>query len=295
MKLLLTLNAAEVADSESLDVYSEYSRVLAALSWFDFGIVLPLAVFGVWQSRAAWKRLALLYAVLLVLMLSVAAFFVLARYRYPAVPVALLFAACGVSTIVPLRRDTVRGTVPGLVLGALAAVVAHLPLPSVYRDTTLFNVGLGYLKTDRPAEAVSWLEQAVQRQPDDAAAFFALGVAYDRVGQSQQAVDALSASVRQRPDDWEARNALGLALQGRGRNDEALPHLLEACASARCGRGVRPWGRRCRSSVSMPARLRRFDDRCSWVRTIRPRATILRSPCKRRAIPARRFASSAPS
>jgi tetratricopeptide (TPR) repeat protein/4-amino-4-deoxy-L-arabinose transferase-like glycosyltransferase len=228
VKLLLTLNRAEVSDTESLDVYSEYSRLLAGLSWFDFGLVLPLAVFGIWQSRANWKRLTLLYALLLVLMLSVAAFFVLGRYRYPAVPVALLFAASGIFSIAQLRRDSVRHAIPGFLLATVAAVVAHVPLPSAYRDTTLFNVGLGYLKTDRPAEAIPWLQQAVQRARDDASAYFALGVAYDRVGQPQQAVEALRASVRQRPDDWETQNALGVALQGTGNHEQALPYLLEA-------------------------------------------------------------------
>jgi hypothetical protein len=113
VKLLLTLNAGEVADTESLDVYAEHSRLLRALSWFDFGLVLPLAVFGIWQGRADWRRLSLLYAVLLVLLLSVAAFFVRARYRYPAVFVALLFAACGISVLVLLTRDRLEHAVSG--------------------------------------------------------------------------------------------------------------------------------------------------------------------------------------
>jgi Flp pilus assembly protein TadD/4-amino-4-deoxy-L-arabinose transferase-like glycosyltransferase len=237
VKLLLTLNAAEVADTESLDVYAEYSRVLRALSWFDFGLVLPLAVFGIWQSRADWKRLSLLYAILLLLLLSVAVFFVLARYRYPAVAVAMLFAACGVSALAELRWAGLRTAVPGLLLAAVAVLFTHLSLPAIYRDTTLFNVGLGYLKTDKAAEAIPWLQQAVQRAPDDGAAYFALGEAHTRTGQFQQSVDALRNAVRLNPADAEARDALagslnnlGTALSARDETSRAITAFRESLA-----------------------------------------------------------------
>lgn len=221
VKLLLTLNAAEVADTESLDVYAEYSRLLRALTWFDFGLVLPLAVFGIWQSRGGWKRLSLLYAVLLVLLLSVAAFFVLARYRYPAVPVAMLFAAYGISSLAELRRGGLRRAMTGLVLAAAAALITRVSLPAIYRDTTLFNVGLAYLKTDQPAEAIRWLQQAVQRAPEDAAAHFAMGVTYNRTGQFADAVEALRRAVRLNPNDAEAKEALAGSLNNLGMSRSA--------------------------------------------------------------------------
>jgi tetratricopeptide (TPR) repeat protein len=237
VKLLLTINAAEVADTESLDVYAEHSRLLRALSWFDFGLVIPLAVFGIWQSRAEWKRLALLYAMLLVLLLSVAAFFVLARYRYPAVPLAMLFAAAGISSLLSPKPGFLAKAGPGVLLAAIALFLAHVPLPSTHRDTTLFNVGLGYLKTDKPAEAIQWLQQAVQREPDDAAAYFALGDACSRTGQFEQSADALRNAVRLNPADAEARNALaaslnnlGTSLSAAGEHDRAIAAFRESLA-----------------------------------------------------------------
>nr|AGD93292.1 hypothetical protein orf514 [uncultured bacterium]AGD93321.1 hypothetical protein orf514 [uncultured bacterium] len=245
-KLLLTLNAAEVADTESLDVYAEHSRVLRALVWFDFGLLLPLAVFGIWQTRAAWRRLTLLYAVLLVLLLSVAAFFVLARYRYPAVPVAMLFAAGGISALVeivrrarPVRRPLVQA-IPGLILALAAAIVAHLPLPAVYRDTTFFNVGLGYLKSDKPSEAISWLRQAVQRDADDGAAHFALGVAYSRTGEFDDAAAALRTALRLNPDDAETREALAGSLTNLGTSWSANGASGRAIAAFRESLSLRP-------------------------------------------------------
>lgn len=202
---------------------------------------VPLAVFGIWHSCAHWKRLALLYAVLLLLLLSVAAFFVLARYRYPAVPVAMLFAACGLSALAEFRRPATPKSAfwskaaPGVVLAVVAVFVTPLSLPAIYRDTTLFNVGLGYLKSDRPSDAIPWLQQAVQRAPDDAAAYFALGVTDHRTGQFVEAVDALRSAVRLNPNDPEAREALagsltnfGMSRSAAGDTERALSAFLES-------------------------------------------------------------------
>src|SRR6185295_11589113 len=97
-KLLLNLSATEAVDTESIEVYAEYSRLLRVFFWLHFGVILPLGVFGVWQTRSDWRRLAILYAMLLGLALAVALFYVLARYRYPMVPLVLLFAAAAVSS-----------------------------------------------------------------------------------------------------------------------------------------------------------------------------------------------------
>ena len=58
-KFLFALNATDVADSESLSVYAERSTLLWSLSWLNFGLLLPLAVFGAWYTRANWRSVAI--------------------------------------------------------------------------------------------------------------------------------------------------------------------------------------------------------------------------------------------
>ena len=229
-KLLLTLNAAEIADSESIEAYSRHSMLLRGLRWFGFGLVLPLSALGFWITRHDWRRLALLYGMAAGLALSVAVFFVLARYRYPMVPILLLFAAAGLAGVARLETSSLRRLGPGVALALAVAVVSRVPLapPPRPADTTLFNVGLGLLKSGRTAEAVPLLQRAVEAAPDDPAAHHALGVALTRVGDMSRAVEEFRASVRLGPTDFEAQSSLGLALKDAGHGAEALGPFAEA-------------------------------------------------------------------
>lgn len=92
-KAALTFNAAEIADTESLDVYAEWSSLLRALRPFDCGALFGLAAFGVALTARHWRRLWFLYAIGTTYALSVVVFYVFARYRFPLVPVLLVLAA----------------------------------------------------------------------------------------------------------------------------------------------------------------------------------------------------------
>jgi len=258
-KLLLTLNAQELVDTESVTAYAEDSRVIGGLLWFNFGIVLPLAAIGVSRSRARWRDLGILYAIALGFALSMALFYVVARYRHPLVPIVLLFAAAAVAAIPELfpgrpaaapemsrksrRQARVehgdapvdpasakarwRAWMPALAVGACVAVVANLPL-RLTEDATYLNVGTELLKAGRPADAVPFLQRAVAVSPDYARARLALGDALIRTSRPDEAIPYLEQALRLTPESGTAHNALGLALSKAGRPQDALAHLVEA-------------------------------------------------------------------
>src|SRR6185295_6848111 len=96
-KWFLTWNAVEMVDAESLRTHARQSPPLAVLGWLlDFGVICALATLGLWFSRRDWRRLWILYAMLIAFAAAVTLFYVFARYRYPLVPVAMLFAGAGV-------------------------------------------------------------------------------------------------------------------------------------------------------------------------------------------------------
>jgi Flp pilus assembly protein TadD len=258
-KALLTVNVAELPDTESIEAYAEYSRVLRGLLWLNFGVMLPLAAFGGWVFRAEWRRLLILYGMLASLALAVAVFYVVARYRHPLVPIVVLFAAAGLCGLWDMRpgavrpaataskrgsarrrairqqpapsRDFQRRWLPGLAGAGLVAIVANLQVVAV-RDQTYLNLGSLLAQSGRAADAIVLLSKAVSLDPGHAEPHFRLGLAYRDGGEPQAAIEELRAAVRLRPEHADAHAALGILLGGGNRSAEALPHFREAARLA---------------------------------------------------------------
>jgi len=68
------------------------SKILS-FPWFNFLIISPLSLVGVFLARKTWKRTWLLYGFVVVQMGLLLIFWVLARYRIVTVPVLSIFAA----------------------------------------------------------------------------------------------------------------------------------------------------------------------------------------------------------
>jgi 4-amino-4-deoxy-L-arabinose transferase-like glycosyltransferase len=110
-KIAMTVNEHEVADAESLYVYAAYSPVLGVVSsvW-HFGVLAPLAAMGMWFTRRRWRELWVLYAMIASMILAVAVFYVMARYRYPVAVLLMPFAGAGVIGVgEEVRRLKVEG------------------------------------------------------------------------------------------------------------------------------------------------------------------------------------------
>ena len=228
-KLLLLMNAGELVDSESMQEYARFSGLLGALQWLSFGLVLALAVLGAWITRRAWRSLAILYASGAGLALSVIAFYVMSRYRFPLVPVALLFAGAAVAAIPRIRVEW-RSWIPGALGAAGIAALSHLPMTQV-SNTTHANVGAELIRVGRSAEAIPVLQEAVRLEPGDATAHYDLGIAFEKTGGRHQAVEEFREAVRLKPDFGQALEALGsghlnlaAALQMKGQSRDAIPH-----------------------------------------------------------------------
>lgn len=226
-KLLLTFSAREIVDTESIEAYSDYSHTLGLLFWLSFGIILPLGVFGVWITRKEWRRLWILYAMLLGLALSVAIFYVVARYRFPIVPIVTLFAAAALSAFPTLRLDRWRRWAPGALLAIVAAIPSYLVMRTA-NDDTLLNVGQELIRTSRPGEAIPLLQKAVAASPSYAPLHFNLGVALNSTGNKDLALDEFDAAIQCRPEYFEAHSAMALTLREKGLGVGALQHFREA-------------------------------------------------------------------
>ena len=226
-KLLLTFNAREAVDTESIEAYSEYSIILRALGWINFGLIFSLAAVGAWFTRAHWRQLSLLYAMICGMALSVAIFYVVARYRYPLVPFIILFAAAALSFIPQLRTFPRRQLLGGVLVAIGAAILSYLPIRTLGDDTFL-NVGEELIRVNRPNEAIDVLKKFINASPNSADGHYNLGLALRQTGQSDEALNEFAGAIRLRANYFEAHVAMALTLEDKGMPDRALDEFRNA-------------------------------------------------------------------
>ncbi|MBX7167022.1 MAG: glycosyltransferase family 39 protein [Pirellulales bacterium] len=235
-KWLWTFNGHELIDSESLYTHARYSRVLGLLSpvW-HFGTLTPLALAGIWFTRRAYRRLAVLYLVILGMAAAVALFYVFARYRYPLAPALTLFAAAGGVTLVERVRSLqawpIWETATGVALGLLGLVFCNVPvdLPRFDDDAvTLFNVGTELSGQGRLDDAVKLWRAAMKEDRRIPEVYHHLGRAMLARGQLD-AAQQYFADGRQ-IDARQPMFPLNLALIAAQRGDETQARQLLVAA-----------------------------------------------------------------
>jgi len=231
-KFRLLWNAVELADTEDQYTYAEWSIPLLLTGYVGhFGLLVPLAVLGIWVTRESLERLWVLHAMLIVYAGSVIVFFVFARYRYPLVPLLVLFAAAGLSGLTRFVRSSPRPQL--VVVGALffgAALFCSLPAVSTdaMRAVTRTNIGTALAEQGRADEAMAFHEQAVAIRPDSARAQNDLGVALQNQGRIEEAIRHYRQAIELDPVQFKAHNNLGGALQTQGKIEEAIRHHRRA-------------------------------------------------------------------
>ena len=231
-KALLTWNAFEVPDTESYYLYAEWSVLLRMLgSVMHFGVLCPVAVMGMVLTWSRRRELWLLYLLILTVTISVAAFYVVARYRYPLVPFLALFAGAGLERAhAAFRTFQRRSIVPPLVAGFAAAVVVNWPInPELtLRAMAYQNLGTVLAQDGRLPEATAWFERAVAMEPDSAEVHLNLGMAYALQNRLVEAVEHYRAALALDPALIHAHYNLAVALESLGLPAEAAEQYRRA-------------------------------------------------------------------
>lgn len=205
------------------------SLLLRLLLWkhglaFPFGLVAPLALIGMallWShpaGRAPQVRLLLLFA--LAYMSSVVLFFVASRYRLPAVPLLLLFAACGARHCLGSARR----------LRALAAFLLLLALANLGTGSMDMGgeahqhywLGYAYEQKGMPANATREYQSALERLPDLEDALLRLAALYSDQQHWAEAIDLYQRFLGFHPEVVPIRFLLGNAYLSARRYPEAI-------------------------------------------------------------------------
>ena len=127
-KFLFFWNAYERANVENLYFHRRFPGVLH-MPLLTFGIIAPLGLLGIFLTRARWRRLWLLYGVVLAYLLTALLFYVLSRYRLPVVVSLVPFAGAAVVELASLARGR-RAAELALSLAALAVLAFFSNMPA---------------------------------------------------------------------------------------------------------------------------------------------------------------------
>lgn len=235
-KVRLLVSAYELPDAEDLYFYLRYTPFLASVEriW-NYGMLVPVAAAG---AVLAWRRkreIGVLVVLGATLALGVVAFYVFARYRYPLVPVLVLFAGAAlVEAWNAARSREVRRLVAASLAFATAWLASNLA-PPYSRDQmladSLGNAGVVQAQAGASERAVELLREAIALKPGSPELHGNLGLALLDARRADEAVEAFAKSRALRPSDaFRAQLRVGWALTIAGRNEEALVEIERALA-----------------------------------------------------------------
>ena len=189
-KFLYFINAHEIWNNRSYTVTRQFSWVLR-LPLIGFGLVGPLAMLGFVVTANRWRKLAPLYALIGVHLATCLIFFVLSRYRIPAVPVLIMFAAAACVWLFDAMRA--RRTSFAIALVALlgAAGACNVDLRNEDLSVAYYNLGNRYRLSNQHEKAIGQYRESLRIDSQYISARNNLAISLELSGNHhQEAIDA---------------------------------------------------------------------------------------------------------
>ena len=233
-KWILVWNAREIEDSDDFYIYRQWSSLLSVIGRLNhFGILAPLAAAGLLLTLGQWRQLWLLYAMILALAASVAGFYVFGRYRFPLVPLLLLFAGAGLIEIISFYK---QGRWRPL-LGTIAVFCAF----AIFTNWPVFefsgpgaggynNLSNAYYKQGKVEQAIQSALKAIEVEPSYGVAHYNIGNLYAGRGEFALAQRHFEEALRIYPNYAEVRSNLGQLLAERGDLQGGIEQFRRAMA-----------------------------------------------------------------
>ncbi len=230
----LFLRGDEIPRNRDLYFARNDSSLLSILLWkkglaFPFGLVAPLALLGLFaflrSSESPEGRLLALFVACYAL--SVVLFFVTGRYRLPAIPVLLLFAACGV-------RALWHRPWPALAAVAGLLVFCNLATGAMDREGNAhehYYLGYAYEERDMPAHAARHYRRAIARDSTFAEPLLGLAALHGEAERYGKAMDLYRRYLKTQPNDVDMRFLLGHTALLARRYDAAAAAYSEVAAA----------------------------------------------------------------
>lgn len=237
-KFYYFFNAYEIAENQSIYFFRFWSPLLKILVFhnnilaFPFGIICPLALWGIAVCSKRDKSVMLLLIYLAAFLMLMMIFFVCSRYRAIAVPVFVIFAAVALDWYAKQIKERKFKVV----------LSSFIPLFFLYvfSNATVFdireedesrwflNLGTAYRNKGQNEKAIKSFKSAEKVNPRNPDVVYNLGVLYLEKGEYQKALEEFRKSIAIDEHDSAAYSNVGIVLMKQEKIDEAIASFQSA-------------------------------------------------------------------
>ncbi len=231
-KVLLVWNRFEPPDAEDIALYAEWASLLGIpLRILHFGVLAPLGLTGLVLIAGQRRRTWIIPVLIASITLSVALFFVFARFRLPLVPLLVLTASAGIAALIeyPAIR-TVRRITFASAVALATAFAANWPIvnEAPYHSVGFVNLAAKLRQQDRLEEAEHAFRRAIEAYPDNEFAWYQMGLLDLKRGRVVEAEASLDKAAAIAPTFAEPHLALARMLAGTNQVEEAIARYRQA-------------------------------------------------------------------
>ncbi len=162
-KLGAFLNAYEFPNNVNIYVEKRYVPFMR-LPWPGLSLALAFGLIGLAFGLKRWREIFPLYGYLFLYSIGTVAFYILARFRMPVIPVLIVFAGAGVLIILEtlLGRQWLR-TILLLGLAALAGILSRPHQDDMLMVSDYHNMARYHLISGEPEKAAEIWQEGIDR------------------------------------------------------------------------------------------------------------------------------------
>jgi len=207
-KLLLFVHPIEITTNAWFDT---------KLSRFPFyNFIFPLGICGIIISFKQWKKYLLLYFFILTYLISAVLFFVISEYRFPIIPIIIIFASFMVSylyenSIINNYRKVSIYLILIIILFSIQRII--IKKMNIYNSSYIehYNKAYIYVKEKMFDKAINEYRLSVKNKPDYWDAWQGLGMVYIIIGKYDESIVSLKKALEIQPKNKETIYYLKIA------------------------------------------------------------------------------------
>jgi tetratricopeptide (TPR) repeat protein len=234
-KFYFFVNSYERSDIKLIPRYIERQSAVLSLPLLPYAAAISFGFVGLVLSVWRRNRLALIVvAGVAVFALNALMFFVVWRYRHPAVPFLMILAGYAVSEVYWSARRKDYKIIGAIMVGAcLIALLSASRFWGIdeekWAGQHLINEAASYLQSGDYEGAVEVYHEAIELEPSNARVYFYLGKAHATEGQVDESKGMMEKAMQLNPNYRPyALQTLGVALANSGQFDMAATYFEKA-------------------------------------------------------------------